>query len=242
MTRLADSLGLLVWSEIPVYWTIDFKSPEVLANAKHQLHEMIARDHNRASGIIWSVGNETPVSEARNIFMKSLLQTAKAEDSSRLVSAALEVNYQSENDSRTIDDPLGEFTDIVAFNEYLGWYGGTPEKCRNASFSTKYHKPLFISETGAEALGGYHADSLTVFSEEYQEWYFKEQVALFKRMPENFSGVSPWILVDFRSPRRNNPQFEDGWNNKGLIDQKGRKKMSFTIIKNYYESIKTKNP
>ena len=242
MTRLADSLGLLVWSEIPVYWTIDFKSPEVLANAKHQLHEMIARDHNRASVIIWSVGNETPVSEARNIFMKSLLQTAKAEDSSRLVSAALEVNYQSENDSRTIDDPLGEFTDIVAFNEYLGWYGGTPEKCRNASFSTKYHKPLFISETGAEALGGYHADSLTVFSEEYQEWYFKEQVALFKRMPENFSGVSPWILVDFRSPRRNNPQFEDGWNNKGLIDQKGRKKMSFTIIKNYYESIKTKNP
>ena len=242
MTRLADSLGLLVWSEIPVYWTIDFKSPEVLANAKHQLHEMIARDHNRASVIIGSVGNETPVSEARNIFMKSLLQTAKAEDSSRLVSAALEVNYQSENDSRTIDDPLGEFTDIVAFNEYLGWYGGTPEKCRNASFSTKYHKPLFISETGAEALGGYHADSLTVFSEEYQEWYFKEQVALFKRMPENFSGVSPWILVDFRSPRRNNPQFEDGWNNKGLIDQKGRKKMSFTIIKNYYESIKTKNP
>src|SRR4029077_20028732 len=55
MTRMADSLGLLVWSEIPVYWTIDFSSKEVLDKAKQQLDEMINRDINRASIIIWSV-------------------------------------------------------------------------------------------------------------------------------------------------------------------------------------------
>jgi beta-glucuronidase len=237
MTRMADSLGLLVWSEIPVYWTIDFTSNEVLEKAKVQLREMITRDQNRASIIIWSVGNETPVSEVRTRFMSTLLKTAKALDSTRLVSAALEVDYQSEKNLRSVDDPLGEYVDVVAFNEYLGWYGGTPESCRTANWATKYNKPLFISETGAEALGGYHADSATLWSEEFQEWYYKEQVAMLKRMPDNFIGISPWILADFRSPRRNNATYQEGWNNKGLIDQHGNKKKAFYIMKAYYDEM-----
>ncbi|MDI3320944.1 glycoside hydrolase family 2 protein [Pinibacter soli] len=238
MTRMADSLGLLVWSEIPVYWTIDFTSDAVLEKAKVQLNEMISRDQNRASVIIWSVGNETPVSEARTRFMSTLLKTARGLDPSRLVSAALEVDYQSEKNLRVIDDPLGEYVDVVAFNEYLGWYGGTPEACRTANWATKYNKPLFISETGAEALGGYHADAGTLWSEEFQEWYYQEQVAMLKRMPDNFTGISPWILADFRSPRRNNATYQEGWNNKGLIDQHGRKKKAFYVMKAYYDSIK----
>ena len=238
MTRMADSLGLLVWSEIPVYWTIDFTSKAVWNKAKMQLDEMIARDQNRASVIIWSVGNETPVSEVRTEFMKNLLQEARQQDPSRLVSAALEVVSRPNQNERTIDDPLGAYVDLVAFNEYLGWYGGTPESCRTATWSTKYNKPLFISETGAEALSGYHADDHTLWSEEFQEWYYKEQIAMLKRMPENFVGISPWILADFRSPRRNNPVYQEGWNNKGLIDQKGNKKKAFFVLKNYYEEMK----
>lgn len=57
---------------------------------------------------------------------------------------------------------------------------------------------------------------------------------MLDRMPDNFVGISPWILVDFRSPRRNNPVYQDGWNNKGLIDQKGNRKKAFYILKNYY--------
>jgi beta-glucuronidase len=241
MTRMADSLGLMVWSEIPVYWTINFSSAEVLAKAKEQLNEMITRDRNRASIIIWSVGNETPVSVVRTNFMKILLETAKAKDSTRLVSAALEVNYYSENNSRSIDDPLGQYVDVVAFNQYLGWYGGTPESCRAATWKTKYNKPLFISETGAEALGGFHADTLTIWSEEYQEWFYKEQVAMLKRMPSNFVGITPWILADFRSPRRNNPIYQEGWNNKGLIDHQGRKKKAFYVLKEFYSEMQKKH-
>lgn len=233
MTRTADSLGILVWSEIPVYWTVDFSSNEVFDKARAQLTEMISRDHNRASIIIWSVGNETPVNPVRTNFMHNLISAARALDSTRLVSAALEVNYQpTEN---RIDDPLGEYVDIVAFNEYLGWYSGLPDKCRTANWNIVYNKPFFISETGAETLGGFHGDSLTRWSEEYQEWYYREQVAMFKRMPDNFAGLSPWILCDFRSPRRNNQTFQEGWNNKGLIDQKGRKKKAFAVLKGYYE-------
>jgi beta-glucuronidase len=139
-----------------------------------------------------------------------------------------------------IDDPLGEYLDLISFNEYLGWYGGTPASCRTAAWGTKYNKPLFISETGAGALGGFHGDSLTVWSEEYQAWYFKEQTEMLRRMPEGFSGVSPWILADFRSPRRNNPVYQQGWNRKGLISQQGNKKAAFFILRNYYNDMEKK--
>jgi beta-glucuronidase len=235
ITRLADSLGMLVWSEIPVYWTIDFTSKEVLEKAKIQLEEMITRDHNRASVIIWSVGNETPISTTRTDFMHSLLSKARELDNTRMVSAALEVNYSALNDMNVIDDPLGEFVDLVAFNEYLGWYGGLPDKCRTTNWDTPYQKPLFISETGGDGKGGFHADSLTRFSEEYMEWYYKEQVAMLKRMPAKYVGISPWVLNDFRSPRRNNPLYQEGWNRKGLFDDKGNKKKAFYILKAYYD-------
>jgi len=233
MTRTADSLGVLVWSEIPVYWTIDFSSADVFEKARTQLTEMITRDHNRASIIIWSVGNETPVNPVRTNFMHNLINAARSLDSTRLVSAALEVNYQP--GVNRIDDPLGEYVDLVAFNEYLGWYAGLPDKCRSANWEIGYNKPFFISETGAETLGGFHGDSLTRWSEEYQEWYYREQMAMLKRMPDNFAGLSPWILCDFRSPRRNNQTFQEGWNNKGLIDQQGRKKKAFAVLKQYYD-------
>ncbi|MCW3092752.1 MAG: Beta-glucuronidase [Ferruginibacter sp.] len=238
MVRVADSLGIMVWSEIPVYWTIDFANSEVLQKAKQQLNEMIARDHNRASVIIWSVGNETPVTEARTKFMSTLVKTAKQLDGSRIISAALETH--TENGVITVDDPLGEFTDIVSVNEYLGWYGGLPSNCRTAQWKVKYDKPLFFSETGAEALEGFHGDSLTRWSEEYQQWFYREQVAMMKRMPANFSGLSPWILNDFRSPRRNNPVYQEGWNKKGLFDRNGKKKKAFYILKAYYDEMQKK--
>ena len=115
-----------------------------------------------------------------------------------------------------------------------------PSTCRTTNWGTNYDKPLFISETGAGALGGFHADSLTLWSEEYQEWYYKEQINMLRRMPENFVGISPWILADFRSPKRNNPIYQEGWNRKGLINQKGKKKKAFFILKGYYDQMKKK--
>ncbi len=70
--RLADRMGLMVWSEIPVYWDIDWSNPATLANAEAQLRDEIARDHNRAAVILWSVSNETPVKPERLTFLKQL--------------------------------------------------------------------------------------------------------------------------------------------------------------------------
>ncbi|AVR45988.1 beta-glucuronidase [Christiangramia fulva] len=238
MTRTADSLGMLVWSEIPVYWTIDFKNEEVLKKAKKQLKEMIIRDRNKASVIIWSVGNETPVSPSRTAFMKELIETGKEMDGSRLMAAALEVNYNE--GVNYIDDPLGKYTDIIAVNEYLGWYGGLPDAAQSAKWKTAYDKPLFFSETGAGAKAGFHADKRTRWSEEYQQWYFEETIDMMKRMPDNYTGMSPWILADFRSPRRNHPVYQEGWNRKGLISNEGEKKLAFYILQEYYKEMEEK--
>ena len=62
----ADEMGLMVWAEVPVYWTISWENPATLQNAQAQLTDLVVRDKNRASVVVWSVGNETPISAPRS--------------------------------------------------------------------------------------------------------------------------------------------------------------------------------
>ena len=235
MARIADEMGIMCWEEIPVYWTIQWTNAETLANAKTQLNSMIARDQNRASVVVWSVANETPVSEARTKFLKSLVDEARSLDGSRLISAAMEVRSDP-NDQlhKIVDDPFGEFTDMCSFNQYTGWYDGLPEKIDRIRWTIKYNKPVFISEFGADAKQGFHADALTRFSEEYQADVFQRTLPMLEKIP-GFSGCTPWILCDFRSPRRQLTGIQDGWNLKGVIGHNGEKKMAFDVLKNFYD-------
>lgn len=237
MTRLADEMGIMVWEEIPVYWTIDWTNADTLDLAKAQLTDMITRDENRASTIVWSVANETPISDARTRFLKTLVDTARSADGTRLVSAAMEVHTDpKDSNHKIVDDPFGQYTDLVSFNEYIGWYDGLPEKASQVKWSIKYDKPVFISEFGAGALGGFHADARTRFSEEFQADVYRQNVAMLEKIP-GFRGATPWILCDFRSPRRLLPQIQDGWNRKGLIGETGTKKEAFFVLKEFYDKM-----
>lgn len=243
MTRAADRLGLLVWSELPVYWAIAWTEVATLANARAQLAEEIARDENRASVILWSVGNETPVTDARTRFMRVLVTDVRAADPTRLVTAALEHHYV---DARTvaIDDPLGSALDVIGLNEYVGWYDGLPDKCDILAWKSAYDKPIVVSEFGADAKAGFHADARTRFSEEYQADLYRHQLGMLQRIPA-VRGMSPWILVDFRSPRRPLPGIQDGWNRKGLVANDGTKKMAFDVLRDAYRALAspgTSNP
>ena len=231
-TRIADSLGLLLWEEVPVYWTIDWTNDSTLHNAQHQITDLIERDKNRASVIVWSIGNETPNINERERFMEAMADTAHALDETRLVSAALLAH--ATGNIINVDDPLGKKLDLVSFNEYYGWYtGGLPWEINRFDFKIAYNKPVVISEFGAEALAGFHADSATRFSEEYQESFYKNQLALINKI-ENLRGTTPWILIDFRSPKRMNPDYQNGWNNKGLISQTGQRKKAFYVLRDFY--------
>jgi beta-glucuronidase len=235
MIREADRLGILVWSEIPVYWTIQWENPATLENARTQLSEMIARDKNRAAVVIWSVANETPLSDARLSFLKNLISHARTLDPSRLMSAAMERHYINDT-TQLIDDPLGEYLDVLGCNEYVGWYDGLPEKADRLEWRSKYQKPLVMSEFGGDALYGRHGDALTRWTEEYQESIYQHQIAMLKKIPF-LRGTSPWILTDFRSPRRPLPKIQDYWNRKGLISNGGKKKKAFYVLQQWYREL-----
>jgi beta-glucuronidase len=237
MIKLADEMGLLVWAEVPVYWTISWLNPGTYQNAEKQLTDLITRDKNRASVIVWSIGNETPLSEPRNNFMGKLAAKARSMDNTRLVSAALEIHRNGNN--VVVEDPLGEKLDLVSFNEYAGWYWSSTTDMLNYKFDIKYNKPVVITEFGADALGGFHADSATRWSEEYQDLLYRNQFKMLTAI-QGLRGMTSWILVDFRSPRRQHPYYQDFWNRKGLISETGKKKMAFYTLKSFYDQVQIK--
>jgi beta-glucuronidase len=231
-------MGLLVWEEVPVYWTIQWENPDTLHNAENQLKELIARDHNRASLIIYSVANETPISDARNRFLSQLIQDAHSADPTRLVSAALQAGEIVDNDhiSVRISDPIASQLDVMGNNEYIGWYVHRPAEADVVRWSAEYDKPLIMSEFGGDALSGYHGHAFTRWTEEYQEDLYQHQIAMLKRIPF-LRGASPWILKDFRSPRRTLPHIQDYFNRKGLVSDQGKKKKAFFVLQKYYREL-----
>jgi beta-glucuronidase len=236
MVRLADKMGILVWEENPVYWTIDWENKATYENAQNQLSEVMTRDKNRASVIIWSMANETPTSEARNIFLNKLAKFARQKDPTRLISAALEQqDYNNDPFTRTISDPFADQVDILSFNQYIGWYDGGIEKCRKIKWNITQDKPVIISEFGAGAKYGLRGEKDERWTEEYQEYLYTETLKMIDNI-DQLKGVSPWILFDFRSPRRVLPIIQDDYNRKGLVSEKGEKKKAFYVLKKYYDS------
>jgi beta-glucuronidase len=236
ITRLADKMGIMVWAEVPVYWTIAWTNEETYKNAEAQLSDMIERDINRASIIIWSLANETPVSPERTTFLSRLAAKARLLDSSRLLSAAMERHSDPKDpEMHIVEDPLADIVDIVAFNQYIGWYDGLPDKLDTAKWKIPYNKPVFISEFGGDAKQGYHGTADQRWTEEYQENLYKKTLAMIDRI-DGVVGFTPWILMDFRSPRRPLPGIQDGFNRKGLLSgNDASKKKAWFVLHDYYE-------
>jgi beta-glucuronidase len=219
---------------VPVYWRVNWSNKETLENARAMLRDNIVRDRNRASIILWSVANETPVSDARNAFLRTLIRDVRALDHSRLVTAAL--LSRRESNIQTIDDPLVRDLDVMAVNTYNGWYSPDPLTSLPAiKWRSPVSKPLIFSEFGADAQAGYHDDPANPhkFSEEYQAEYYRRTLEMADEVPF-LAGLSPWILKDFRSPRRQHPVYQQGWNRKGLISETGQRKQAFHVLADHY--------
>jgi beta-glucuronidase len=237
MVREAEKMGLLVWSEIPVYWTIQWENPEVYANALNQLTEMIERDQNRANVIIWSIANETPHGEARDKFLSSLAKAAREKDNSRLISMAMERKDKSPT-VLSVNDEMSKYVDVISFNQYVGWYDGTNEKIDRVKWEIDYDKPIIISEFGGGALYGLHGGNAAIWTEEYQADLYRRTLKMIdERMPP-IAGISPWVLKDFRSSRRLLPQIQDGFNRKGVISDRGERKKAFFVLQEWYKKRK----
>lgn len=232
MTRTADRLGILIWSEVPVYWAEHFDDEAVFGKSRQQISEEIRRDRNKASVILWSIANETPATDARTAFLTRSAELVHQLDPTRLVTAALLVHGDLK--TKYIDDPLGKALDVIGFNEYIGWYEGKPEDADGAEWKIAYNKPLIVSEFGGGAKAGLHGPETQRWTEEYQATIFRHQLGMLNRITQ-LRGMSPWILMDFRSPVRQLPGIQDGFNRKGLISDQGEKKQAFSILQKAYK-------
>ena len=230
MAKLADEMGLLLWEEIPVYWAIDFDNERTYEDAENQLLELIGRDKNRASVIIWSVGNENQDTESRYKFMKRLVDKAKEIDSSRLVSAACVVDHTV----NIINDRLGECLDVIGVNEYCGWYEPDFEKLPQLLANSNPDKPVIITEFGADARTGHRGNITDKGTEDCQANIYKQQVETLDKI-SYVQGMTPWILFDFRCPRRLSV-IQDYHNLKGLCSaDRKTKKLAFKVLQEYYQ-------
>lgn len=148
-----------------------------------------------------------------------------------------------------IEDPLGELSDIVSYNEYFGWYysafiataTGVSEKTirklmldfiPNIIISNAFGKPIHISEFGAGAKFGNRGEG--VWTEDYQAEVYRIQTQMIGNSPQ-VQGLTPWVLKDFRAMLRALPKIQDYRNRKGLIDENGRRKQAFHVLRDFYQ-------
>ena len=230
--KLADELGLLLWEEIPVYWAIRFERKKTYEDAENQLRELINRDWNRASVIVWSVGNENADTDERLRFMGGLAQCAHREDETRMVSAACLVDA----DRNQINDRLVEYLDIIGLNEYCGWYTPDFQKLPELMANSNPEKPVIITEFGADALKGHHGTISDKGTEECQVHVYEKQIETLRHI-SYIKGMTPWILYDFRCPRRTS-SIQKYYNRKGLLSEdKTYKKPAFYTLQKFYHEL-----
>ncbi len=230
--QLADELGLMLWEEIPVYWGVYFGTPDTYADAKNQLSELITRDFNRASIIIWSVGNENQDTDERLKFMGGLAELARQIDQTRAVSAACLVNFEK----NAIEDRLEDYLDIIGVNEYCGWYTADLKMLPQLFQNSHPKKPVIITEFGADALYAHRGTITDKGTEDCQAFVYEQQIENIRKI-SYIKGMTPWILRDFRCPRRT-AFTQKYFNTKGLVSADGKRKMAFAVLQNFYKSIK----
>lgn len=232
MERTADREGIMIWSEIPLWQHISFDKPEVYAKATFMLNEMIRRDRNKASVIFWSVSNETPNNPTRTEFLTSLANEARRLDPTRPITSALNTAHLKGTEM-VLDDPFANALDVVGTNEYIGWYQMRAEDADTLTWVLP-QKPVIMSEFGAEAKQGNHGARDQRWAEEQQVNVYEHQFIMLNKIPQ-LRGVTPWVLMDFRSPTRNIPKLQDGFNRKGLITEDGKRKQAFYLFQKAYK-------
>jgi beta-glucuronidase len=130
--------------------------------------------------------------------------------------------------------------DVIGVNEYIGWYQGKADDADTMQWVLP-EKPILISEFGAEAKFGVHGSPTQRWAEEQQVNVYEHQFLMLNKIPQ-LRGLVPWVLMDFRSPGRNIPKLQDGYNRKGLLSEKGEKKQAFELFQKTYKNHSVGKP
>lgn len=196
---LADELGILVIDECPAVSLQSFGG--VLEKLHlHMIKEMIQRDRNHASVIMWSIANEPHsfLPESDHYFA-NITRFTKQLDSSRPVTAAINAEVDR--------DHIGKHLDVIMINRYNAWYSDTGYTQMITKVLVNYieqwaereNKPILISEYGADTVTGLHSDPSFVFTEDYQTELMISHFKAFDQLRRNssFIGEMIWNFADF---------------------------------------------
>ena len=230
MMNLADQLGFLVIDETPAVglFFADAGLERRLALCQQYTQELIARDKNHPSVMMWSLANE-PHSrrpEAKTFF-RNLYELARSLDSTRPITVVSHVGVAEES---------FEFLDVVCLNRYYGWYtqsgqldAALPLLSEELdALHARFNKPLIVSEFGADAIPGHHAQPPEMFSEEFQAELLSRYIELFKTKPY-IVGEHIWNLCDFKTSQSTHRM--GSLNLKGIFTRDRRPKLAAHRVK-----------
>ncbi len=241
MLDLADQLGFLVIDETPAVGL--YFQEEGLEKRRQLCHqyveEMIARDKNHPSVIMWSLANEPHSTDPHaRPFFEQLYQEAKALDATRPVTLVSFLGVQEQ---------AFEFCDLVCLNRYLGWYsqGGNLDEglallsSELDALYEKFKKPILLAEFGADALPGHHAQPPEMFSEEYQAEMLVSYIQLLRQKPY-VVGEHIWNLCDFKTSQ--GITRAGALNYKGIFTRDRRPKLAAHQVRALWQTLNGSQP
>jgi len=218
---LCDEKGMVLWAEIPY---ISRHMPDGRENTVSQMKELIVQNYNHPSIVVWGLSNEITMDGAKDPDLienhKILNDLCHEMDKTRPTVVAV-ISMCG------IDEEYVHIPDVVSYNHYFGWYGGTVSEYGPwfDNFHKKYpNTAIGVSEYGCEALNWHTSNPESGdYTEEYQAYYHEELIKqLFTR--KYLWATHVWNMFDFGADARNEGG-ENGQNHKGLvtIDRKYKK-------------------
>ena len=242
---LCDRLGIVVIDETPAvgigagpacdpYQTFPLKTYHSAV-----LRAMIERDKNHPCVVLWSLGNEPDTEhfpESARDYWRPLYEQAHTQDPQDrpVTMVCCQNDYTKDITTRTMD--------VVCINRYYGWYnlsGDMDAACyglnQELDFWAEQHKPVMMSEYGADTVAGLHTAGAEMFSEEFQVEFYRRLDAEFDKRPW-FVGEFVWNFADYDTVQ--GPMRVDG-NKKGLFTRDRRPKLGMHFLRQRWAEIPT---
>lgn len=235
MLNLCDQEGILVVGETPaVSIATDYASDKTLNAHLLSMTEMIRRDYNHPSVIMWSLANEcTTHRDSARPYFEKVAKTAREQDSSRPLLLVM-CHWPNEK--------CWDLADVVGINSYPGWYGGgAPLKETvewwNGFLDKTYnsvHKPIMLTEFGGDALAGCHNLPSELWTEDYQRDLLDALLAV-TREKDYLIGEHIWAFADFRTGQNDRRAYG---NRKGVFTRDRQPKMAAYALRKIWREMR----
>jgi beta-glucuronidase len=244
MLEAFDSLGLVIWHDVPVYWMTGYDS-YTLKQARQTAAEMVASYGNHPCVALWSLGNENEISETdRQAFFLGLRDELKSRMPEAVTTCALNQGW----------DVMAKIIDVFSTNIYPGWFdflGRDPivwhpdsamlaERIAEQAeafrgwLASNPAMPFWVSELGAGAAYGlYGNDPWRLFSEGYHAHKLGKELQMIASFPE-ISGIFPFCYNDYYDPSRMHAPGQNGQNLMGIVTIGRKKKEAFDVLSRFY--------